>query len=106
MECVYYVKERKMLSIPHEMSFIPNLLRIYFNHVKNNTEIHLGMDFKEYSFIKEEMCDEGYEEKTVPVSIRYFYQHLLQASYPLASASDFEICRALSGFILPQLGIL
>lgn len=50
MECVYYVKERKMLSIPHEMSFIPNLLRNYFNHVKNNTEIHLGMDFKEYSF--------------------------------------------------------
>ena len=62
MECVYYVKEREMLSIPHEMSFIPKLLRIYFNHVKNNTEIHLGMDFKEYSFIKEEMCDEGYEE--------------------------------------------
>lgn len=62
MECVYYVNEGKMLSIPHEMSFIPNLLRIYFNHVKNNTEIHLGMDFKEYSFIKEEMCDEGYEE--------------------------------------------
>lgn len=31
-----------MLSIPHEMSFIPNLLRIYFNHVKNNTGIHLG----------------------------------------------------------------
>lgn len=28
-----------MLSIPHEMSFIPNLLRIYFNHVKNNTII-------------------------------------------------------------------
>ena len=51
-----------MLSIPHEMSFIPNLLRIYFNHVKNNTGIHLGMDFEEYSFIKEEMCDEGYEE--------------------------------------------
>lgn len=51
-----------MLSIPYEMSFIPNLLRIYFNHVKNNTGIHLGMDFEEYSFIKEEMCDEGYEE--------------------------------------------
>ena len=33
MECVYYVKEREMLSIPHEMSFIPNLLRNYFNHV-------------------------------------------------------------------------
>lgn len=50
MECVYYVKEREMLSIPHEMSFIPNLLRNYFNHVKNNIEIHSGMDFKEYSF--------------------------------------------------------
>lgn len=51
-----------MLSIPHEMSFVPNLLRIYFNHVKYNIEIHSGMDFEEYSFIKEEMCDEGYEE--------------------------------------------
>ena len=39
-----------MLSIPHEMSFVPNLLRIYFNHVKNNTGIHLGMNFEEYSF--------------------------------------------------------
>ena len=27
-----------------------NLLRNYFNHVKNNIEIHSGMDFKEYSF--------------------------------------------------------
>ena len=51
-----------MLSIPHEMSFSPNILRNYFNHVKYNIEIHSGMDFKEYSFIKEEMCDEGYEE--------------------------------------------
>lgn len=51
-----------MLSIPREMSFVPKLLRIYFNHVKYNIEIHSGMDFKEYSFIKEEMCDEGYEE--------------------------------------------
>ena len=58
-----------MLSIPHEMSFVPNLLRIYFNHVKNNIEIHSGMNFEEYSFIKEEMCDEGYEEKTVPVRL-------------------------------------
>ena len=39
-----------MLSIPHEMSFVPNLLRIYFNHVKNNIGIHLGMNFEEYSF--------------------------------------------------------
>lgn len=39
-----------MLSIPHEMSFVPNLLRIYFNHVKNNIEIHSGMNFEEYSF--------------------------------------------------------
>lgn len=51
-----------MLSIPREMSFVPNLLRIYFNHVKYNIEIHSGMDFEEYSIIKEEMCDEGYEE--------------------------------------------
>lgn len=39
-----------MLSVPYDMSFVPNLLRIYFNHVKNNIEIHSGMDFKEYSF--------------------------------------------------------
>lgn len=51
-----------MLFIPREMSFVPNLLRIYFNHVKYNIEIHSGMNFEEYSFIKEEMCDEGYEE--------------------------------------------
>ena len=39
-----------MLSIPREMSFVPNLLRIYFNHVKYNIEIHSGMNFEEYSF--------------------------------------------------------
>lgn len=39
-----------MLSIPREMSFVPSLLRIYFNHVKYNIEIHSGMNFEEYSF--------------------------------------------------------
>lgn len=53
-----------MLSIPHEMSFIPNLLRIYFNHVKNNIEIHSGDGFQRIFFQKEEMCDEGYEESS------------------------------------------
>lgn len=34
------------------------------------------------------------------------HQQLLQAPYPMASADDFVTCLALSGFILPQLGIL
>ena len=55
-------KAVKMLSIPHEMSFVPNLLRIYFNHVIGNEKMEWAMNFEEYSFIKEEMCDEGYEE--------------------------------------------
>ena len=38
-----------MLSIPHEMSFIPNLLRIYFNHVKNNS---FGDGFRRIFFHK------------------------------------------------------
>ena len=41
-----------MLSVPYEMSFVPNLLRIYFNHVKNNIEIHSGDEFRRIFFHK------------------------------------------------------
>ena len=34
------------------------------------------------------------------------YQHFLQGSYPLDSASDCVTCTALFGFIFPQLLIL
>ena len=35
-----------------------------------------------------------------------FYQHFLQASYPLAFAADLVVCLAFDGFIRPQLFLL